>query len=82
MQLNISESETKKLYHAAGQKLAYAKQIFTYDEEITVNQHKKGRINHSLDRLGVQFSPTDFQVNLIKFLEWTCIVTNLSCRIY
>ena len=64
--LNISEYQAKKLYDGAGQKLAYAKQNFSVDKDITVNQQKTGRINSSLARLGVQFSPNEFQVIKIK----------------
>ena len=62
MELNISQDQANTLYEEAGKKLLYGKQEFTYDKEIPLTEVNSDRVNFSLQRLGFQFQPTEFQV--------------------
>ena len=73
MELNVTQDQVNKLSEEAGRKLLYGKQEFTYDKEISVTEVNSNQIKFSLQRLGVSFQPTEFQV-----FEYLAMLISLS----
>ena len=60
--MNISPEQVKFLYSEARKPLDYVDQKFSYDNEIKVTENVKDGISDSLQRMGANFQPSEFQV--------------------
>ena len=66
MDLNISLDQVKLLYSQAGKPLEYVDQKFSYDSEVKVAENVRNWMSESLQRMGANFQPSEFQVKCPK----------------